>query len=119
AGFPLVLKTPKGAGTNLVRISSSLDDAMRAFDEIRSTPDLFGQRTDTVVVEEYIGGDEYVVNLFHDGAEIHVVDTWKYFKIDTQRARSQYRTILLWEEESESMTALHAYAIRASRAVGL
>jgi len=118
-GFPIVLKTPQGAGTNLVRKCHSLAEANWAFNEIRTTRDLFGQTADAVVAEEFIGGDEYAINLFHDGEQIHVVDAWKYDKFDTDFASNLYRSIILCDFRTDAVAGVGDYAIQVARAVGL
>jgi biotin carboxylase len=118
-GFPVVLKTPQGAGTNLVRKCLTPAEVNWAFNEIRTTRDLFGQTADSVVAEEFIEGDEYAVNLFHDGERIHVVDAWKYDKFDTAWANNLYRSVILCDFETDEMAAIREYARQVAHAVGL
>lgn len=82
--FPLVVKTPRGAATSQVYVCEDEKSANKAFRDIRTQADFFGDRAQYAVIEEYISGKEYIVNTFSDGKKVHVTDVWVYDKIDTE-----------------------------------
>jgi biotin carboxylase len=88
--FPLVVKTPLGAGTSHVYICYDLDRLVRKFHTILEETDFFGVRADYAIIEEYIGGDEYIVDTFSDGERAHVTDIWLYEKIDSKTFHNIY-----------------------------
>jgi biotin carboxylase len=78
--FPLVIKTPKGAGTNNVFVCETVEELNERFAQILSSPDYMGAMAKFALIEEYIDGPEYIVDLFSDGENIHVTDVWLYEK---------------------------------------
>jgi len=80
--WPLVIKTPRGAATSQVFVCEKLPQLLDSFRDITQTNDFFGGKTTVAVVEEYIGGHEYIVDTFSDGKTVHVTDVWLYEKIE-------------------------------------
>jgi len=66
----------------------------KAFEVITSEPDSDGTYYDTALVEEYLDGDEYFMNLLHDGQEqSKIVSLARYEKIQRDGRASIYRNI--------------------------
>lgn len=82
--FPLVIKTPKGAGTSHVYVCEDIENILQKFEIIQNSENLFGEKSTDAVVEDFIGGDEYIINTFSDGEKVHVTDLWIYEKIQTE-----------------------------------
>lgn len=114
--FPLVIKTPQGAGSHLVSICNTLHEIIDAFDIILTSHDFLGHIPSYALLEEYIGGDEYVVDVFADGESIYVTDIWKYEKINSIVYQN---TILMSLEETPFLKKLTNYAFEVCHAVGL
>ncbi|MBX7066930.1 MAG: ATP-grasp domain-containing protein [Parachlamydiales bacterium] len=82
--FPLVIKTPRGAGTSHVYVCDDLENLLEKFRIIQKSENLFGEIPTHAVVEDFIGGNEYIVNTFSDGEKVHVTDLWIYEKLQTE-----------------------------------
>lgn len=115
--FPIVIKTPQGAGTNHVYLCNSEEELKEKYHTIRESLDFFGQKTAFALAEEYIDGPEYIVDLFCDGEKFHVTDVWVYEKgLPGGPKNLCWSCILL---KPEDVPAVVAYAIESARAVGI
>mmetsp|Transcript_18611 Transcript_18611/g.39125 ORF Transcript_18611/g.39125 Transcript_18611/m.39125 type:complete len:496 (-) Transcript_18611:2669-4156(-) len=113
--FPVVIKTPSGMSTTDVYICS---DENEAIDAIHSIVDKIGPDGRTVkmaLLEEYIDGTEFAINLmaFNDGKHLFVTDMWKYTK--TQKARYDNAEIC----NPTDYPQLTSYARSIAKAVGI
>ncbi|MDU9037062.1 ATP-grasp domain-containing protein [Pseudomonas corrugata] len=89
-----VVKPQEGMGSDQVWICDTVESATNAASQILMNPNIFGDRNDSVLVQEFIEGDEYM--------------------IDTISVDGRHRIIAAWESylgRSQSPTPLHADAI--------
>lgn len=114
--FPLVVKTPLGAGTQNVFICNDLNRLVRKFHTILEETDFFGCRAEYAIVEEYIAGKEYIVNTFSDGEHAYVTDIWVYEKIDTQNFHNVYYNCLTLSLDDPSLKPLIDLAVKLAEA---
>ncbi|KAE8881417.1 hypothetical protein PF005_g11043 [Phytophthora fragariae] len=78
--FEVVLKPLESAGTEDVVLCLSLEEAKRTFEGILGKINGLGLQNNAVLLQEYLEGDEYVVDtVSHDG-EHKVTAVWKYDK---------------------------------------
>lgn len=82
-------------------------------------PDLFGNTTDSALVEEFIDGPEYALNFFFCGTRATFVDTWRYTKEERSNCGPIYRSMIQADPEALAGTGLVPYALMACRAVGV
>jgi hypothetical protein len=85
--YPVVVKTPRGMSTMDVFICGSAEEAVKhTADIVRSVgPD--GRRTQYALLEEFIGGDEFAINLLASPTTprgVQVTDIWLYHKINAE-----------------------------------
>lgn len=117
--FPLVIKTPKGAATSQVYICEDVDSLRKSFQDILHHDNFFGERAKYAVLEEYIGGKEYVVNTFSDGKNVYATDVWYYDKINTEEFKNIYYNVIFQSLTSPSFQPLCKYAVAVVRAFGI
>lgn len=79
--FQMVLKPVRSAGTENVFFVSSLREARRAFKAILGEANLFGERNDKVLAQEFLQGQEYVVDCVSKGGIHKCVAIWAYDKV--------------------------------------
>ncbi len=116
--FPCVIKAPAGAGTDQVFVCNTRSDVEQKLAIILGKTNLFGCRNEYALLESYIRGQEYVVNLFaHDGV-VTVTDIWSYRKRNTPDASFLYEDIIL-EDLSVLDEETIASVIAISRTFGL
>lgn len=77
----MVLKPVRSAGTENVFFVSSLTEARRAFKAILGEANLFGERNDKVLAQEFLQGQEYVVDCVSKGGIHKCVAIWAYDKV--------------------------------------
>lgn len=114
--FPLVIKEPKGATSSGVFICHSIDELLSRFHHLLSRPGLYEARPEGVVIEEYVGGQEYIVDLFADGAKVHVTDMWAYDKIDTPFAANLYYNAITIPLDDPAVAPVADYALQVADA---
>ena len=79
--FPVVLKPPASAATQLNHTCTSLDEAKQAFDRIISNVNLFAEKNDAVVIQPFVRGDEYIVNTVSCAGHHVLMSVWRIEKI--------------------------------------
>jgi biotin carboxylase len=75
-----VLKPLTSAGTDNVRICHSPAEVRAAHAAIMASTTRYGARNETVLVQEYLDGDEYFVNTVSRDGVHHLVEVWRYHK---------------------------------------
>ncbi|RLN89512.1 hypothetical protein BBJ28_00002022 [Nothophytophthora sp. Chile5] len=78
--FEVVLKPLESAGAEDVVLCLSLAEAQRTFDSILGKINGLGIENRAVLLQEYLEGDEYVVDTVSRAAVHKVVAVWKYDK---------------------------------------
>ncbi|KAL3803732.1 hypothetical protein HJC23_003786 [Cyclotella cryptica] len=126
--YPVVVKTPSGMSTSDVYICADENESSSALDCIIGNIGPDGRSVSHVLLEEFIAGTEFALNLMafqsnseevdiHDSTSNHtrflLTDMWKYNK--NERARYESAEICNPGDYPE----LVAYAIDVARAVGI
>ncbi|KAG6617631.1 Argininosuccinate lyase 2 [Phytophthora cinnamomi] len=78
--FEVVLKPLESAGTEDVVLCLSLEEAKRTFEGILGKINGLGLQNEAVLLQEYLEGDEYVVDTVSRNGEHKVTAIWKYDK---------------------------------------
>jgi L-amino acid ligase len=119
--FPVILKTPAGAFTSDVHVCGDMDALLEHHRVIVSRPDIWGKTPEFSLIEEFLSGTEYAVNLFADGDDVRVTDIWCYEKAEVTRASKWnfgYHA-MLQPPDSPTSIALAKYAVALAKAVGI
>jgi biotin carboxylase len=64
-GFPVVVKPEASAGGFNVLVCHNRTEVENAYHQVSTQPQPFGPATPTVLIEDYLDGDEYFVDLVH------------------------------------------------------
>lgn len=88
--FEVVLKPLESAGTEDVILCLSMDQAKKTFDSILGKVNGLGLENRAVLLQEYLEGDEYVVDTVSRNGEHKVVAVWKYDKRRVNNAAFVY-----------------------------
>ena len=114
--FPVVIKTPQGFSTTDVYICGDLKTAEEATLRVLSNVGPDARAASCALLEEYIGGTEFAVNLMACCADkLMVTDVWKYRK--TQEARYQDAEMCI--PSDPKLAQIIAYAKGVTKAVGV
>jgi diaminopimelate decarboxylase len=118
-GYPVVVKPVCGAGSKNVSVCRNETEFARAFMQVQYTPDAYLRSSNSVLVEEYIDGNEYVVNMLGTPDEVRITDIWKYEKISNAFSDCIYYNDIMQDLNDPLFDELRAYAIKVYRAVGI
>ncbi|WP_269858147.1 ATP-grasp domain-containing protein [Streptomyces sp. RPT161] len=77
---PVVVKPLSSCNTDGVVICSTLEEVRRAAEQLLAGRDSFGLRNTKVLVQEYLDGDEYIVDTVSRDGQHFVSSVWKYEK---------------------------------------
>jgi biotin carboxylase len=81
ASFPFVVKPVSGSGSQGVKICNNQEEIMNAVKAILTKCNVFNEINHTVLIQEYLKGQEYIVNTVSYGGKHKVVDIWRKYKI--------------------------------------
>lgn len=112
--WPVVVKPSEGAGSKSVFFAHDLDQL------VRGCHDVFQAGAGEVLLEEYVGGNEYVVNGIVDaGQGVLVTDVWAYDKRPANGLPNVYfQTIKVSTHRAEYLP-LCEYAAQVVQCLGL
>jgi len=119
--FPVVVKTPRGMSTCDVYICQSMEEAVeRSAQIVRSVgPD--GTKANFSLLEEFLGGTEFAVNLIATPTTyrgVQVTDIWQYDKVNLDGAMvNRWQTMV--NPHDPKFSAMVRYAEGVCRAVGI
>ncbi|CAK0817426.1 unnamed protein product [Prorocentrum cordatum] len=97
AGPWCVLKPTKSAGTDGVFISKTVKDARECFDKILGAANVFGESNQTVLVQEFLKGTEYVIDSVSLEGQHKCVAIWEYDKRPCNGAQFVYFGMRLYQ----------------------
>lgn len=117
--LPIVVKPTESAGTDGVYFCYSTDEVLQAFDHIYQQKNLYGQLNDAVLIQEYIAGDEYIVDVVVQNGVVRTGGIFIYEKETGPNGAPIYRSINLLPYHGEVQAVLLAYAKQVLPALGV
>ena len=119
--FPVVVKTPRGMSTCDVYICDSMEEAIARSAQIVKSVGPDGTKANFSLLEEFLGGTEFAVNLIACPTTyrgVQVTDIWQYDKINTDGAMvNRWQTMV--DPHDPKYAAMVRYAEGVCRAVGI
>jgi len=97
-----VLKPTRSAGSDGVYIAKCLREAEEAFGRIFGAADVFGEVNQSVLVQEFLKGTEYVVDSVSVEGDHKCVAIWEYEKGPRNGASFVYHAMRLYQSEDGS-----------------
>lgn len=116
--FEVVLKPLESAGTEDVVLCFSLDEAERTFNGILGKINGLGIENNAVLLQEYLEGDEYVVDTVSRNGAHKVIAIWKYDKRRVNDAAFVYFGLSIMPAEGVS-NELIDYQFKVLDALGI
>ncbi len=114
-----VLKFSESAGTVGLKICTSIDDCVDYFGQMQSMYNNLGSSDSPILMQEYIGGTEYVVNSLSIDGKHKITDIWRYEKIIDDDGILIYDTMVLVDRLVPGMQDLVQYDYKVLDAVGM
>ncbi|MCQ2078867.1 MAG: ATP-grasp domain-containing protein [archaeon] len=112
-----VLKFSESAGTVGVKVCGSIEEAESHYRHMMTIPNGLGTDDHTVLIQEYIGGTEYIVNTLSCNGEHMLTDVWVYGKILQEDGTLAYDYGMLVKDLEPGNTEMIAYAYKVLDAV--
>ncbi|MDE1485748.1 ATP-grasp domain-containing protein [Xenorhabdus bovienii] len=116
--WPVVLKPVQSAGTDGVFICHDIQQAEQAFAAIKSKNDLFGNQNHEVLCQEFLEGEEFVVNGIACQGQYLFTDLWQSKK-KQHKNFPVYETQYLYYQNDENFDTLTGYTIQVCQALGI
>lgn len=119
--YPVVVKTPRGMGTSDVFICKNQKEAMESSAHIVRGIGPDGRKTQYALLEEFIGGEEFALNLVASPTTprgVQVTDIWMYHKINTDGTMVNTFQEMV-DPQLKAYAELVRYAEGVCRAVGI
>ena len=117
--FPAVVKPTNSAGSDNVHICHSEQDILQAAERIFTTNSLFNEPNNDVLLQEFIDGEEWVVDLVTCDGRIKVTNITSYEKIRSKNGHFIYRHSNFQEPDYELHQELIEYAVAVNKAVNV
>lgn len=118
-GGRIVVKPVRSAAGDGVAFCDTPERSVAAYHAILGAQNVFSQRNDAVVAQEYLVGGEYVVNTVSCDGQHHVTDLWKYEKITANDITDLTVGVRLLPRHGEVQEALLPYAADVLDALGI
>lgn len=78
--WPVVVKPTNSGGTDRVRICADVDDVERAVANVLGQRNIFGTFIESALVEEFLPGQEYMVNTVSTDGWHRIIEIWRTAK---------------------------------------
>ena len=113
--LPVVIKTPQGFSTTDVYVCETMGAVESATRKILNGKGPDGRSVQQVLLEEYIGGTEFAVNVLAFDGHVTATNVWKYTKSESAR----YDSAIVCDMEDPGLADVISYALGVAKAVGV
>ena len=114
-----VLKFAESAATVGLKICSSLDDALEHYRYMKTIPTDFGEKDADILMQEYIGGTEYIVDTLSCNGRHMLTDVWVYSKVRADDGTLAYDYAKLIKELEPGHSDMIRYVYKVLDAVDM
>ena len=114
-----VLKFSESSGTVGLKICDSLEDALEHFEHMHAMYNSRGSGDSPIMVQEFIGGTEYIVNSLSIDGKHKITDIWRYEKIVQPDGVLTYDTCILVDRLVPGMQDILEYCYQVLDAVDM
>lgn len=117
--WPVVVKPTLSAGSDNVFVCGTPDQALSAVDEALDATNILGGRNQSVVLQEYLEGREWVVDTVSCNGHHVATNVVRYLKLLSGDGHIVYRHSEFMSPENEELRELVGYALSVNDALGL
>ncbi len=115
----VVVKPTVGAGSQGLKLCSSMEEMREGVKRILGESNYFGDRNSVALVQERIFGKEYIVNTISRRGKHKVMSIWTYERVQTAEGGSVYDHVESVNELGPGHTELIEYVYKALDAIGI
>jgi biotin carboxylase len=117
--WPVILKPPKSVASDHVFCCHGDDDVRRSAAAILSETNVLGDGNESVVVQEYLDGSEYAIDVVSYQGQKKTTAIWQYHPPASARYPVGYDAMTLLPYDGERQQALQSYAFDVLDALGV
>ncbi|WP_186648354.1 ATP-grasp domain-containing protein [Fluviispira vulneris] len=117
--FPVVLKPTQSAGSDGVIFCNNQQDVKKYIDKYFGKINKIGVMNNELLMQEFIAGTEFVVDLVTIDNHCELVAMWKYEKILSAEGNFIYSSLKLINAEHKYFNTLLCYAKKVIKALGI
>ena len=114
-----VMKFSESAGTVGLKICSSIDEAKAHYKAMADIPTIKNEADPEMLIQEYIGGTEYIVDTLSCDGRHMLTDVWVYNKVRAEDGTLAYDSIKLIKDLEPGHSEMIRYAYSVLDAVDL
>ena len=118
-GWPVVVKPADSAASDRVTIACSMADVAALAADILNASNLFGQCNESVIVQQYLIGEQYAVNTVSRGGGHRLVEVWHDRRTDLGNGRMIYDRMDLLAPRDPRVPILSRYVRACLDALGI
>lgn len=115
----VVVKPTVGAGSQGLKLCSSMEEMCEGVERILGESNYFGDRNSVALVQERIFGKEYIVNTISRRGKHKVISIWTYERLQTAEGGSVYDHVESVNELGPGHTELIEYVYKTLDAIGI
>lgn len=117
--YPVVVKPLRSAATDNVSICHGPAHVRQAAATVLTSQDIYGRANTEVLVQSYLAGNEYVVNMVSYDGMRYTSDVWQYHKKLVGSTHRVYDTEHLLPSDARPVPELITYVVAALDALGI
>ncbi|MFI1681822.1 ATP-grasp domain-containing protein [Streptomyces sp. NPDC020607] len=118
-GGRIVVKPVRSAANDGVRFCDSPEESAAAYEEILGKENIFSERNDAVVAQEYLFGTEYFLNTVSQAGRMHVCDIWRTVRVEVNGVPDLLAGFYIIPFEGAVQEELVSYASAVLDALGI
>ena len=113
-----VLKPPVGSCSQGMYFIRNKEELKTTASKILNADNVFGNRLDSVLIQERIRGTEYIVNTMSCNGKHRLNSILRYSKVETDEGRNVYESIEIIKDLEPGQSELVEYALKVADAIG-
>ncbi|ACM31436.1 ATP-grasp domain-containing protein [Rhizobium rhizogenes] len=118
-GQRVVLKPIRGGNGGGIRFCDTVEQSVKAYQELINTGNVYTPQNDAIVAQEYLFGTEYMVNTVSCDGKHHVCDIWQTNRLSANEVLDLCGSISILPRERDPADALVKYAYEALDALDI
>lgn len=117
--YPVIVKPAASAGSDNIHLCATRDEALAAVHKVLEANNLFGAPNTHALVQEFLEGQEWVVDTVSCDGECLVTNVTKYKKLPNAQGKTVYRHSAFLTPDMQAHGELIRYAQAVIEALGI
>lgn len=115
----VIIKPTYSAGSSSVKICLNKDEMISNINDLFNDYNVYGEKNSELLIQEFIEGEEYIVNTVSSNGKHRVTLIWKYSKVKTSDGSIIYDIMETVDELSLGEAQMIEYAYKVADAIGI